>query len=145
MCQPMPIVLSTHWDLDSETNRFTPRQNQTRGFENSFTSCFQRTRPDYKNASFYTTSRQKKMDYFSVDCFCSHCNTVFEAMVCFYDFCPCQEIRTPLTEKDNQRGRKRGELNELRQIHIQEKRFAHLEMLKCRRVSGGDCTNKQYC
>ena len=55
-------------------------------------SYFQRTRPDCKIESFYTTSRQKKIDRFSVDGFCSHCNTLFEAMGCFYHFCPCQEL-----------------------------------------------------
>ena len=40
MCQPMPTGLSTRWDLDSETSRFTPRQNKTRSFENMVTSCF---------------------------------------------------------------------------------------------------------
>ena len=49
-------------------------------------SYFQRTGPDCKNESFYTTGRQKKTDCFSVDGFFSHCNTVFEAMDCFYHF-----------------------------------------------------------
>ena len=34
MCQPMPTGLYTRWDIDSETSRFTPRQNKTRSFEN---------------------------------------------------------------------------------------------------------------
>ena len=34
MCQPMSTGLYTGWDLDSETSRFTPRQNKTRSFEN---------------------------------------------------------------------------------------------------------------
>ena len=34
MCQPMPIGFYARWDLDSETGRFTPRQNKTRSFEN---------------------------------------------------------------------------------------------------------------
>ena len=46
MCQPMPTGLYTRWDIDSETGRFTPRQNKTRSFENMVISYFQRTRPD---------------------------------------------------------------------------------------------------
>ena len=61
MCQPMPSGLYTRWDLDSETSRFTPRQNKTRSFENKVMSYFQRTRPDCKIESFYTTGRQKKL------------------------------------------------------------------------------------
>ena len=34
MCQPMPTGLYTRWDIDSETTRFTPRQNKNRSFQN---------------------------------------------------------------------------------------------------------------
>ena len=34
MSQPMPSVLYTRWDLDSETVRITPRENKTYSFEN---------------------------------------------------------------------------------------------------------------
>ena len=73
----------------------------------------------------------KKIDCFSVDGFCSHCNTVFEAMVSFYHFCPCQELRPSLTEKDIQRGSKRRELDALRRHYIQEKCFKVIEMWEC--------------
>ena len=102
MCQPMPTGLYTRWDFDSETRRFIPRQNKTRSFENMVMSFFQRTRPECEIESFFTTGRQKKIDCFSVNGFCSHCNTVFEAMGCFYHFCPCQELHPSLTEEDIQ-------------------------------------------
>ena len=76
MCQSMPTGLFTRWDFDSETSRFTPRQNKTRSSENTVISCFQRTRPDCEIENFFTTGRQKKIDCFIVDGFCSHCNTV---------------------------------------------------------------------
>ena len=57
MCQPMPTGLYTRWNFDSETSRFTPRQNKTRSFENMVMSCFQPTRPDCKIENFYTTGR----------------------------------------------------------------------------------------
>ena len=62
--------------------------------------------------------------------FCSHCSTVFEAMACFYHFCPCQELRPSRTEKDIKRGSRR-ELDELRQGYIQEKGFTVIGMWKC--------------
>ena len=111
MCQPMPTGLYTGWDIDSETSRFKPRQKETRSFENVVMSYFQRTRPDSKIDGFYTTGRQKKMDRFSVDGFCSHCNTVFEAKGCFHHFCPCQELRPSLTEEDIKRGSRKRELD----------------------------------
>ena len=128
MCQPMPTGLYTRWDLDSEMSRFTPRQNKTRSFENMVMSYFQRTRPECEIESFFTTGRQKKIDCFSVDGFCSNCNTVFEAMGYFHHFCPCQELRPSLTERDIQRGSKKRELDALRRQYIQEKGFNVFEM-----------------
>ena len=91
-------------------------------------SYFQRTIPECEIESFFTTGRQKKIDCFSVDGFFSHCNTVFEAMGCFYHFCPCQELRTSLTEKEIQRGSEKRELDALRRHNIQEKGFKFIEM-----------------
>ena len=91
-------------------------------------SYFQLLRTDCKIESFYTTGRQKKIDRFSADGFCFHCNTVFEAMGCFYHFCPCQKLRSSLTEEDIKRGSRRRELDELRRSFIQEKGFTFLEM-----------------
>ena len=131
MCQPMPTGLHMRWDIDSETSRFTPRQNKTRSFENMVMSYFQRKRPECEIESFFTTGRQKKIDCFSVDGFCSHCNTVFEAMGCFYHSCPCQELRPSLTEEDIQRGSKKRQLDALRRHCIQEKGFKVFEMWEC--------------
>ena len=93
-------------------------------------SC-QRTRPDWKIESFYTTGRQKKSDRFSVDGFCSHCNIVFEATGCFYHFCPCQELRQSLTEEHIKRDSQKRELDDLRRDYIQEKVFSIIEMWEC--------------
>ena len=131
MCQRMPTGLYTRWHIDSETGRFRPRQNKTRTFENMVMPYFQRTRPDCNIESFYTTSRHVKIDRFSVDGLCSHCNTVFEAMGCFYHFCPCQELRSSLTEKDIKRGSRRRELDELRRSYTQGKSFTVIEMCEC--------------
>ena len=63
MCQPMPAGLYTCWDFvsdfESETSKFTPRQNKTRRFENMVMSYFQRTRPEYEIESFFTKGRRK--------------------------------------------------------------------------------------
>ena len=110
-CQPMSNGVYTRWDIDSETIRFTPRQNKTLSFEIMVMSYFRRTGPDCKIERFYTTGRQNKIDCFSVDGFCSHCNTVIEAMGCFYHFCPCQELRPSLTKEDIKRGSRERELD----------------------------------
>ena len=131
MCQAITPGLYTHWDFNSGTSRFKPRQNKTRSFENMVMSYFQRARPECEIESCLTTSRQKKIDCFSVDGFSSHCNTVFEAMGCFYHFCPCQEQRPPLTEEDFQRGSKKRELDALRRHYIQEKGYKVTEIWEC--------------
>ena len=38
-----------------------------------------------------TPQELKKIDCFKADGFFAHCNTVFEAMGCSYQYCPCQE------------------------------------------------------
>ena len=111
MCQPMPTGLYTQREYDTESNRFKPQQNKSRNFENMVMSYFQRQRPDCKIESFYTTGTQKKIDCFQVDGFCAQCNTVFEAMGCFYHYCPCQEVRPSLIEGDIERGNKKGEMD----------------------------------
>ena len=131
ICQPMPTGHYTHWEFDSETSRFTPRQNKTCSFENLVMSLFQRTRPKCEIESFFTKDRQKKIDCFSVDEFCSPCNTVFEAMGCFYHFCPCQELRPSITEEDIQRGCNKREIDALRQHFIQEKGSRVIDMWEC--------------
>ena len=94
-------------------------------------SYFQRTRPECEIERYFTTGRQKKNDCFSVDGFCSHCNNVFEAMGCFYHFCPCQGLRPSLTEEEIQRGSTKRELDALRRHYIQEKGFNVIEMWEC--------------
>ena len=74
-------------------------------------SFFQRQRLDFKIESFYTTGTQKTIDCFNVNGFCAHCNTVFEAMGCFYHYCPYQEPRPSLTEEDIERGNKKREMD----------------------------------
>ena len=56
---------------------------------------------------------------------------VFEAMGCFYHFCPCQELRPSLTEEDIQRGSKMRELDELRGHYIQAKGYKFFENWEC--------------
>ena len=130
-CQPMPTGFYTRWDFDSETSRFIHRQHKTRSFENMVMFSSQRTRPVCEIDSLFTTGRQKKTDCFSVDGFCSHCNTVFEAMSCF--FCPCQELRPSLTEEDIQRGSKKRVLDALRRLYMQEKGYKFFEIWECER------------
>ena len=131
MCQPMPTGLYTRRQCDEESNRFKPQQKNCRIFENMVMSYFQRQRPDCEIESFYTTATQKKIDCFKVDGFCTHCNTVFEAMGCFYLYCPRQEARSSLTEKEIERGHKKREMDQMRKQYIKEKEYNVVEMWEC--------------
>ena len=131
MCQPMPAGLYTRWEYVSETKRFTARRNKSRSFENMVLSYFQQSRPDCKTESNINTGRQKKIDCFSVDGICYHCNTVFEAMGCYYHYCPCQEAHLSLTDTDNERGAKKRQQDEMRRDYIQQKCYQTVEVWEC--------------
>ena len=88
-------------------------------------SYFQLSRPDCKIGSFNTQSNEKKIDHFKAEGFCSVPIVVLilKQKVCFYHFCPCQELRPFLIEEDIKRGSEKRGLGELRRGIIQEKRF----------------------
>ena len=81
MCQSMATGLYTRWNYDSESQNFMPRQNKTCSCESMIISYFQQTRQECNTEGNVTTGRQKKIDCFSVDGICNHCNTVFKARV----------------------------------------------------------------
>ena len=114
MCQPMPTGLYTRWEYDSEIKRFTARQNRSRSFENMALSYFEGSRPDCKIESNVITGRQNKIDCLRVDGICYRCNTVFEALGCYYNYCPCQEALPSLTGTDSERIVKKRQQNQMR-------------------------------
>ena len=65
--------------------------------------------------SYYTTGSQKKAD-------------CFEAMGCYFHFCPCQEATASLTVDDIKRASKKRQIDELRKDYIREKGYSVEEM-----------------
>ena len=126
----MPTGLYTRCEYDCETKSFTARQNKSRSFENVVMSYFQQSRPECKIESNVTTGRQKKSHCFSVDGICYHCITVFEAMGCYYHYCPCQEARPSLTDTNIERGVKKRQQDEMRRDYVQQKGYEIVEMLE---------------
>ena len=107
MCQEMPTGLYSRWELDTDSQNFRARTNRSRTIEKMVMSYLQSQRPECKIESYYTTGKQKKIECFSVDGFCTHCNTVFEAISYHFHFCPCQlkqvsqkKKHTELSEKE---------------------------------------------
>ena len=78
---------------------------------------FPQTHPNCKIQTQCTHKKQKLGPYL-VDGFCSHCNTVFEAMGCFFHFCPCQEEKQLLFE-DIEKGLMRRERDNYRREYLQ--------------------------
>ena len=134
MYQPMPTGLYTRWEYDSETKRFIACPNKSRSFENMVLSYCQRSQPGCEIESNVTTGRQKKIGCFSVDGVCNHCNTAFEALRCYYRYCPYQEARPSLTDTDIEKGMKKRQQDELRGDYKLQKGYQIVEMWG---VSGG--------
>ena len=68
----------------SASRKFEPPQKRMGSFENMVMSLFPRVRPQFKLQCFYKTGTEKKIDANSIDCFCGHRNTLFQAMGCSY-------------------------------------------------------------
>ena len=132
MCQEMPTGLYTRWEFDTDSQKFRARTNRCRTFDNMVMSYLQSQRSECKIESYYTTGKQKKIDCFSVDGFCTHCNTVFEAMGCYFHFCPCQEAKASLSEEETQRGIRKREHDELRRDYLKSKGYKIVEIWECK-------------
>ena len=124
MCQEKPAGLYTRWKLDTNSQKFKARTNKSQTLENMVMSYLQSQRPECTCESYYTTGKQEKIDWFSVEGFCAHCNTVFEAMCCYSHFCPCQETRASLSEEEMQREIRKREQDELRGDYLRNKGYS---------------------
>ena len=111
--------------------KFKARHNRSRNFENMVMSYYKEKRPECRIESFHTSGNQKKIDCFNVDGYCDHCKTVFEAMGCYYHFCPIQETRPSLSDKDIEREIKTTEMYDLRCEYIREKGYKIKETREC--------------
>ena len=131
MCQAMPTGLYTRWEFDTNLQKFKARQNKIRKFENMVTSFYQANRPECTIESIYTTGKQKKIDSFSVDGFCGHCQTIFEALGCYYHFCPCRETRPNLNEDEFEFGIRKRESDRLRKLYLEKKGYKVIEIREC--------------
>ena len=78
---------------------------------------FQQIHPNCKIQIQFTHKKQKKIERYLVDRFCNHCDTVFEAMGCFFRFCQCHEEK-PLLFEDIERGLKPRERDNDRREYL---------------------------
>ena len=117
MTKEMPTGPYTKWEYNEETEKFHPNRNWRSYFEQQVMDYFQQVHPNCKIQTQFTHKKQKKLGPYLVDGFCNHCNTVFEAMGCFFHFCPCQEEK-PLLFEDIESGLKRRERDNDRREYL---------------------------
>ena len=117
--------LYTRCNYDSDSLKFLPTENKTRSFENTVLSYFQQTRPECSIENDVTSGRQKEIDCFSVDGSFNHCNTVFEAMGCFF------ETRPSLSDNEIMRGIEKKEQDQMRKEYNQQNRYKIFEKWEC--------------
>ena len=97
------------------------------------------------------SQKQKRIGTYLVDGFCSHCNTVFEAMGCYFHFSPCQEEK-PLLFGDIENGLKTRERDSDRRENLQRLGYTVVEIWECQwkkwrreNINGvKDFVNKRY-
>ena len=78
-------------------------------------SFYQETRRGCKTESFFTSGKQKKIDFFLWTVIVITVKQCSKQWECYYQFCPCQEARPSLTKQDIERGIKKREIDDMRQ------------------------------
>ena len=129
MTKSMPSGSYTKWEWSDSTEKFHPRRNTKSFFELMVTSYLQGTRPDCSIQTQFTHGKQKQFGPFFVDGYCAHCQTVFEAMGCFYHFHGCQD-RT-VRENTLEEGMKRRERTVRRCHYLEQQGLSVIEIWEC--------------
>ena len=130
MTKEMPTGLYTKWEFNVDTAKFHPKRNWRSFFEQQVIDYLQSTRPECLIQSQFSHKKQKRIGTYLVDGFCSHCNTVFEAMGCYFHFCPCQEEK-PLLFEDLENGLKTRERDSDRREYLQGLGYTVVEIWEC--------------
>ena len=127
MMKNMPTGIYTKWDLRKDTGLFHPRRSKKNYLECSVLKYFQKPNPHCYIQTQFNQKSRKRIGVNLVDRFCSHCNTVFDVLGCYWHFCPCQDQkRLPIEEID--RGVKKREHNECRHKFLLEGEFKVREL-----------------
>ena len=66
-----------------------------------------------------------------MDGFCGHCQTIFEALGCYYHFCLCRETQANLSEDEFEFGIRKRESDKLRKLYLEKKGYKVIEMREC--------------
>ena len=123
----MPTGLYTKLEFNDDTAKFHPKRNWRSLFEQQVIEYLQSTPPQCLIQSQFS---HKKIGTYLVDGFCSHCNTVFEAMGCYFHFCPCQEEKRLLFEVI-ENGLKTRERDSDRREYLQGLGYEVVEIWEC--------------
>ena len=118
MMKEMPTGPYYIWEYSNDSNKYH-RQKPTRSmFELMVFTYLQEQKPNCQIKSQFTARRQKRFGPFSVDGYCQHCETAFEADGCFFHFCACQDHKHH-SEEELKRGLVRRERTVKRKQYLQ--------------------------
>ena len=120
MCQAMPTGLYTSWEFDTNLQKFKARQDKIRKFENMVIYFYQATRPECTIESSFCTTGKKKKVIFIVHGFCGHCQTIFEALGCYYYLCASRKTQPNLSVDEFEFGIRKRESDKLRKLYLEK-------------------------
>ena len=66
----------------------------------------------------FTQQELRKIDCFNVYGFCGHCQSIFEALGCFYQLCECHEVQNNVTNEDIVKGHRKREMDILGRYYL---------------------------
>ena len=66
-----------------------------------------------------------------MDGFCGLCQTIFEALGCYYHFCACRETQAYFREDEFDFGIRKRESDKLRKFYLEKKGNKFIEMREC--------------
>ena len=66
-----------------------------------------------------------------MDGFCGHFQAIFEALGCYYHFCPCKETQANLGEDEFEFSIRKRESDKLRKFYLEKKGYKVIEMRVC--------------
>ena len=102
--QVMPTWLYTRWEFDSDMQKCKARHNRSQSFEITAMCYYQETRTECRIESFHTSGNKKNCMFQCRWILWSLQNCVWSNGM-LLPFCPCQETRPSLSEKDIERGK----------------------------------------
>ena len=130
MTKEMTTGLYTKWEFNDDSAKFRPKRNWRSLFEQQVIDYLQSTRPECLIQSQFSHKKTKKNWNLFSSMASAPIVTVFEAMGCYFHFCPCQEEKRLLFE-DIENGLKTRERDSGAREYLQGLGYTVVEIWEC--------------